>query len=211
MLNCSTVLVVSPHTDDGELGCGGTITRMIEEGKELYYVAFSICEDSVPEGFPKNILEVEVKKATATLGIKLENLIIKKYRVRTFPDVRQNILEDLVQLREQLKPDLVFMPSLHALHQDHKTTAEEGLRAFKRASCFGYDFPHDMIQFNNTAFIILEKHHIQKKIEALNCYESQRSRKYVDDRFLEGLARVRGCQIHEEFAEAFEVMRLVCK
>ena len=211
MLNCSTALVLAPHVDDGELGCGGTMARMIEEGKTVYYIAFSICEDSVPEGFPKNILEVEVKKATATLGIKPENLIIKKYRVRTFPDFRQDILEELVQIRGWLNPDVIFLPSWHALHQDHKTISEEGLRAFKRSSCLGYDLPCDLVQFNTTAFVRLEERHVQKKIEALQCYESQQNRKYTNGSFLEGLARVRGGQIHEEFAEAFEVMRLVCR
>ncbi len=43
------ILVLAPHTDDGELGCGGTIVRLIDEGQDVYYVAFSICEESVPE------------------------------------------------------------------------------------------------------------------------------------------------------------------
>lgn len=60
--NFKTILVLAPHTDDGELGCGGSIVRFLEEGKEVYYVAFSTAEDSVPEGFPKNILEMEVRR-----------------------------------------------------------------------------------------------------------------------------------------------------
>tara|TARA_Y100000739_G_C20308302_1_gene328716 strand:+ start:165 stop:359 length:195 start_codon:yes stop_codon:yes gene_type:complete len=55
------ILVLAPHTDDGEIGCGGSIARFIDEGKEIYYIAFSKCEESVPKGFPKNILEEEVK------------------------------------------------------------------------------------------------------------------------------------------------------
>ena len=95
------ILVLAPHTDDGEFGCGATIAKYIEEGKDVYYVAFSTCEESVPEGFPKNILEIEVKKATKELGIKPENLIIKNYPVRRFSEHRQDILEDLVALRKQ--------------------------------------------------------------------------------------------------------------
>lgn len=72
--NCKNILVLAPHTDDGELGLGGTISRLIEDGKKVTYVAFSTAQQSVPEGFPKDILKTEVKQATQTLGIEPENL-----------------------------------------------------------------------------------------------------------------------------------------
>ena len=56
MNNIKNVLILAPHTDDGELGCGGTIAKLIEEGSEVYYAAFSVCETSVPEGYTINIL-----------------------------------------------------------------------------------------------------------------------------------------------------------
>lgn len=63
------ILILAPHTDDGELGCGGAINKFIEEGHEVYYAAFSACEISVPKHLPSNILIEEVKKATQVLGI----------------------------------------------------------------------------------------------------------------------------------------------
>ena len=66
--NCKNVLVLAPHTDDGELGLGGTINKLITEGKRVTYVAFSTAEESVPPGFPKDILKTEVRNATAKLG-----------------------------------------------------------------------------------------------------------------------------------------------
>ncbi len=66
-------------SDDGEFGCGGTISKLIEEGKNVFYLAFSTAEESVPKHLPKNILETEVKKATKTLGILEENLMVHKY------------------------------------------------------------------------------------------------------------------------------------
>ena len=95
----NTVLVLAPHTDDGEFGCGGTISKLIGEGKEVHYVAFSSCEKSVPKQFPKDILITEVKAATKKLGIREENLSILKYDVRTFNYHRQDILDDLINLR----------------------------------------------------------------------------------------------------------------
>ena len=128
------VIVLAPHIDDGELGCGATIAKMNQEGITVYYIAFSTCEESVPEGFPRDILEREVKKATMKLDIKQENLIIKKYPVRYFPEYRQRILEDLVYINKEINPDLVFTPSSFDVHQDHKTIYEESLRAFKNIS-----------------------------------------------------------------------------
>ncbi|MEX0596287.1 MAG: PIG-L deacetylase family protein, partial [Candidatus Paceibacterota bacterium] len=139
-MNKNKILVLAPHTDDGELGCGATISKLINEGKDVYYVAFSICEESVPEGLPKNILETEVKKATKKLNISPENLIIKKFKVRYFPENRQQILEEIVSLNREIQPDLVFTPSSFDVHQDHKTIFEEARRAFKNTSILGYEF-----------------------------------------------------------------------
>ncbi|MGZ4418076.1 MAG: PIG-L deacetylase family protein, partial [Gaiellaceae bacterium] len=83
------VLVLAPHTDDGEFGAGGTMTRLVEEGAEVRYVAFSIATRSLPEGFPPDTLAQEVKEATAELGISPENLTVHDFDVRTFPQHRQ--------------------------------------------------------------------------------------------------------------------------
>ena len=130
--NCKNILVLAPHTDDGELGLGGTISRLIEDGKKVTYVAFSTAQQSVPEGFPKDILKTEVKQATQTLGIEPGNLIIynyesKKTGIRKTRDIRG------VNTPEKVSDfDLVFIPSLHDIHQDHTTIAQEGLRALQK-------------------------------------------------------------------------------
>ena len=68
------ILVLSPHTDDGEIGAGGTIARFVDAGKEIYYVAFSSCEASVPKGFPKDVLKIECKKAQVFWVLSLKML-----------------------------------------------------------------------------------------------------------------------------------------
>src|SRR5947207_8706365 len=122
------VLVLAPHTDDGEFGAGGTMARLVEAGSEVRYVAFSIATRSLPEGFPPDTLAREVKDATAELGIAPENLTVHDFDVRTFPQHRQDILELLVALWEDWRPDAVFQPSLHDIHQDHQVIAAEGMR-----------------------------------------------------------------------------------
>jgi len=207
--NFNRILVLAPHTDDGEFGCGGSIAKFIEEGKDVFYVAFSTAEDSVPEGYPKNILEIEVREATEVLGINPNNLIIYKFQVRKLNYVRQELLEELVKIRNKISPDLVFIPSPNDLHQDHYTVAIEGMRAFKQVSLLGYEIPWNNITFHTQSFIKLEERHIIKKIEALKAYKSQQGRFYANEEFIRSLAITRGTQISVKYAEAFEVIRWV--
>ena len=78
------ILILAPHVDDGELGCGGSIIRFLEEGKEVYYMAFSTAQTSLRPNLPDNILEIEVQKATKVLGISPKNLIIHKLFYKFF-------------------------------------------------------------------------------------------------------------------------------
>jgi LmbE family N-acetylglucosaminyl deacetylase len=203
------ILVLAPHTDDGEFGCGGTIAKLIDDQAEVFYAAFSVCELSIPSHLPKNILEIEVKNATGVLGIKSENLKIFRYGVRNFENYRQQILDDLVGLRNEIEPDLILMPSPHDIHQDHCTIGLEGVRAFKQISILGYELPWNNLTFNTQSFVFLEEEHINKKIEALKCYQSQSDRVYANENFIRALAITRGTQIGVNFAEAFEVIRWI--
>lgn len=209
MKNKNKILVLAPHTDDGEFGCGATIAKFIEEGKDVYYVAFSTCEESVPEGVPKNILEIEVKKATKELGIKTSNLIIKNYSVRRFNEYRQEILEDLIVLRKEIKPDLVFMPSSFDVHQDHSVIFQEGRRAFKNVSILGYEFVWNNFSFDSGAFSVVEERHLNKKIKSIDLYKSQYKRLYAKEELIKAGANYRGLQISQEYAEAFEIIRWI--
>ncbi|MEI6346624.1 MAG: PIG-L deacetylase family protein [Bacteroidota bacterium] len=203
------IVVLAPHTDDGELGAGGSIHRFINECKEVYYVAFSTAEESVPAGFPSDILSKEVKEATQVLGIKSENLIIFDYQVRKLNYVRQEILESMVKIKRDIKPDLILMPSLHDIHQDHTTIAQEGLRAFKDTSILGYELLWNNLSFDTTCFIKLDESNIEAKFNALQKYSSQSQRDYMSQEFIYSQAITRGVQARAKYAEAFEVVRWI--
>lgn len=203
------ILLLSPHTDDGELGCGATVAKCIREGKQVYYAAFSACEQSVRPEFPKDILISEVKSATAELGISPENLKLFRYDVRTFNYHRQAILDDLISLRESIQPDTVLIPSIMDVHQDHKTMAEEALRAFKFSNILSYELPWNNLNFNTCAFEIVEEVDAQSKINALKQYKSQAHRPYANEEFLRSQLRMRGVQVAQHYAEVFEVVRLI--
>ena len=211
------ILLLSAHTDDAETGCGGSVVKFIEKGNKVCYVAFSKSEDSLPEGLPKDTLLSEAKLAMKTLGIKSEYLFVHNYPVRKFPQFRQEILEDLVEFNKVMNPDYVFLPSMDDMHQDHQVIATEGFRAFKTSAILGYEIPSNNITFTATAFISLEKSHVEKKVQALKCYESQRlreeslGRKRSNPERLMALAQVRGHQIRTEYAEAFNLVRWIIK
>lgn len=203
------VIILAPHTDDGELGCGATIAKILEEGAEVHYVALSTAEESVPAGFPKNRLELEVREATKKLGIPEENLFVLHHEVRKLNFVRQEILESLIAIRNKVKPDMVFLPSSKDIHQDHITVTQEGIRAFKFSTILGYELIWNNLSFSTDCFIRVTKKQVDKKIEALACYETQHGKNYMDPEFIRSLAKIRGTQIGSDFAEAFELIRWI--
>lgn len=203
------ILILAPHTDDGEFGCGGTITKFINEGAQVYYAAFSACEQSVLKEFPKDILITEVKKATKILGIEPSNLILFKYDVRKFNYFRQDILDDMIKLRHEIKPDLVFMPCENDVHQDHHTIYQEGVRAYKFSSILCYELPWNNLSLNTTSFVHLTEEEISIKVKALKEYKSQAHRPYASEEFIRALALTRGTQIGAKYAETFEIKRWI--
>ncbi|TXC81535.1 PIG-L deacetylase family protein [Luteibaculum oceani] len=202
-----TILVLAPHPDDGEFGLGATLHRFAQEGKNVFYAAFSPCIASVPDGFPKDILYKELGDATGKLRIPKENLITFDCAVRNFPAIRQDILESLVKLNRQLKPDLVFMPNSKDLHQDHQVIHNEGLRAFKKTRILGYELPWNDVAFDNRFYIKVTEENLTAKTEAIACYKSQGFRPYTSKSFFRSLAQMRGMQAGEDLAEAFEPIR----
>ncbi len=209
MFDPQKILVLAPHTDDGELGCAGSIAKFYAEKRDVYYAAFSLCTKSLPASLPPDTLEKECKEATAQLGIEPGKLMLFDFEVRTFDQKRQEILETLVSLNKQISPDLVLIPSASDMHQDHQVIHHEAKRAFKNSSLLGYEQPWNQTQFQTQLYIKLNKTEIAKKINALKAYASQAHRNYMQEEFIRSLAVVRGVQCNSEYAEAFEVYKWI--
>ncbi|MEX8192612.1 PIG-L deacetylase family protein [Comamonas guangdongensis] len=203
------ILVLAPHTDDGEFGCGATIARYVEEGARVIYAAFSAAEQSVLPHLPRDILRTEVRQATSVLGIADKDCLVFDFDVRYFPEQRQRILDKMIELQKEYRPDMVFLPSINDTHQDHKTIAEEGFRAFKRTTMLGYEVPWNNLDFRTSCFFEISEKFLLKKINALEKYQSQKHRNYANEEFIRSLALTRGVQIGKRYAEAFEVVRWV--
>jgi len=200
--------VLGAHADD-EFGMAGTIARMVEAGAEIHYACFSPCEESIPQGWDRDVLKREVRAAIKVLGIPEERFSLYDFGVRHFPAHRQELLEELVTLRRRIDPQVVFVPAMSDMHQDHQVVAREGLRAFKNVTILGYELPMNTISFQHACFIRLEERHLEVKMRHAAAYESQAFRTYLKPEFIRALALVRGVQINQEAAEAFEVIRTV--
>lgn len=209
MFDPKKILVLAPHTDDGELGCGGTIAKFCRENREVHYAAFSSCQKSLPAGMADDTLIKECKTALQHLGMHASKLMTYDFEVREFTQKRQEILEELVSLDKYIQPDLVFIPSSTDIHQDHKIIHEEALRAFKKSSVLGYELPWNQRQTITTFFIKLNETEMEKKVKALAAYKSQQHRNYMQEDFIRSLAKVRGVQCNHTYAEAFEVHSII--
>jgi N-acetylglucosamine malate deacetylase 1 len=210
MFSCvERVLVLAPHTDDAELGAGGTISRLIDAGATVHCVAFSIAEESVPAGFASDVLATEVVHAGKALGVDPANVSTFRFPVRRFPSVRQDILEEMINLRRALDPQLVLAPASSDVHQDHQVVSAEAIRAFKNRTILGYELIWNNLRFDGRLSVKLQRQHLERKKAALACYKSQAGRAYLSPEFIEGHARARGVQCGAEFAECFEVLRWV--
>ena len=200
-------LIICAHTDD-ECGCAGTIARMLEEDYEVFYVAFSdIAKPLVEQGYAPDTARIECAEAMNRAEIK--DWQILNYENRIFPTNRQKILDDMIRFKNNIKPDIVFVPASTDIHQDHHVIHNEGLRAFKHSIIMGYELPQNIIAAKNTAFIQLKKEHVEKKIHILSAYKSQAFRQFATPDFIWGLAKLRGAQCNTEYAEAFELIRMV--
>ena len=119
------ILILAPHTDDAELGCGATISKLLSLGNEVSVINFSTAEESLPKGFSKGATLSECREALRRLGVRIENISILDFPVRRFLEFRQDILQHMIDVRVRLNPDIVFTPNSFDCHQDHQVIYTE--------------------------------------------------------------------------------------
>ena len=208
MAKNKNILIISPHTDDAELGCGATLYKLNKKGYKLHYIAFSACEDSVPKNLNKNILKSEVKKSTEIIGVNNKNLTILNFKVREFYKNRQEILDIMINYKQRIKPFIIFTTSIKDIHQDHKVICEESIRAFKFENLLSYELPWNAKNFQPNFYVEIKQSEFLKKIKSLSKYRSQKFRKYFDNDFIKSQILFRGIQSKFNLAEAFEIINL---
>ncbi|MBN2117170.1 MAG: PIG-L family deacetylase [Anaerolineales bacterium] len=205
MLNLQgkTILAISAHLDDVELGCGATVYEL-GKSNTVYYVGLSL-----PPLVERETLVQEFYNATHCLNLDPQKFILRDYDPRNLFSVRMDILQLLYDLNKELKPALVLVPNSKDIHQSHEVVYAEARRAFKYTNILGYELPWNSMEFSMDVFMTLSREAVEAKIAAINAYKTQMQRVFFANNILEDLARVRGKQIGHEYAECFENIRLI--
>ena len=201
------VLAISPHTDDSEIGAGGLISKLKSQGVAIDHLVLCNAFESLDPIYPKNQLLNEAEEASNILGFS--DLKIHDFPVRKFSEFRQELLELFFKISKKRKYGKVLIPSSYDIHQDHQVVHLEAVRAFKDINILGYELPWNNIKAQYNYFVELNETHLEKKAKAIECYKSQSERHYVKHKTFWDLAKLRGAQIKKQYAEAYEVIRLM--
>jgi LmbE family N-acetylglucosaminyl deacetylase len=198
-----TILAVAPHIDDVELGVGATIHKLAKNNS-VYYVALSY-----PPLVDKKVVYEEFQTSVQFLGLDPAKIILRDYNPRNLFDSRSEILQLLFNLNKEMKPDFVFIPNSKDIHQSHEVVHAEARRAFKFHTLLGYELPWNSLEFNMDVFVTLTKEDVDAKVAAINAYSTQKNRMFFSNDIVGDLARVRGKQVGQQYAECFELVRLI--
>ena len=193
-------LVLAPHTDDGELGCGGVMAKSIRAGGEVLYIALS-------HKFRDLDLADECQESLRRLGVYTFQL--QDFPARNFSDHRQMILDWMIHTRNKYAPEIVFVPSSSDFHQDHSVVYGEAIRAFRDSTILGYDLPWCKMVQGGSIIVPIEEIDLNAKMNALAQYKSQENKRYMKPEFTKALAIVNGTKIGVPYAESFEAVRII--
>lgn len=198
-----SVLFLGAHPDDIELGCGALLHHIANQ-TEILCVTLS---DNQKNPDLKNVKD-EHYRAMDVLGIPREKIIFGPFTTRVFPDARQEILEYFLKLRREFGPDLIFVHSRQDVHQDHLTMTDEALRAFRGITVLGFDVVRSSYGFFPHFLVEVTEEDVNKKIEALSCYETYRDRYYFNSELTRSIMVRHGALAERPFAEGFDILRI---
>jgi LmbE family N-acetylglucosaminyl deacetylase len=201
------ILCLGAHSDDIEIGCGGTVLRLLAErpGSSVWWVVFSAT--GVREG------EARASAAEFLEGAGSATVKIKTFRESYFPYVGAEIKDFFEELKRSFEPDVVLCHHRHDLHQDHRTIAELAWNTFRNHVVAEYEIPkYEGDLGTPNLFVPLSLPIAQRKVELLlRHFRSQSGRSWFRPETFHGLMSLRGieCNAPEGKAEAFHVRKLV--
>lgn len=199
------MLLLGAHCDDIAIGAGGALLELCRSHPGIAVSALVLTGGG-------SLREEEERAALAAFcpGARLEVVVLDLPDGRV-PTRWERAKLALEELRAHIEPELIFAPSPHDAHQDHRTLAELVPTVFRDHLALGYEilkWDGDLRQ--PTAYLPLAEPVLREKVAKLHeHYGSQRDRSWFDPETFSGLARIRGVQCHARYAEAFHVSKLV--
>jgi LmbE family N-acetylglucosaminyl deacetylase len=201
------VLLLGAHSDDIEIGCGGSVFRLLEEYPKISitWIVFSATGDRA--------LEAEQSAARFLNGINQPEVIIRDYRDGYFPYIGGEIKSEFEQLKNKISPDLIFTHFRSDLHQDHRLIQELTWNTFRNHLILEYEIPkYDGDLGSPNFFIPLASKITEKKVDIiLSVFQSQRVKKWFTRETFFSMMRLRGveCNSATGYAEGFYCRKLV--
>jgi LmbE family N-acetylglucosaminyl deacetylase len=203
----SSILCLGAHCDDIEIGCGGTILKLLEARDDVRvdWVVFS------SEG--ARGAEARAGAEAFLSGAAASNVRIESFRGRYFPFVGAEIKEYFDGLGAELQPDVVFTHLGDDLHQDHRLLSELTYNTFRDHLVLEYEIPKwdgDLARLN--AYVHLDEQHCKRKVDAItHVYESQADKHWFSAETFMATLRLRGveCKAPSGYAEGFRCRKLV--
>jgi LmbE family N-acetylglucosaminyl deacetylase len=201
------ILCLGSHCDDIEIGCGGTILKLLETYKKasVYWVVFSSDE-------------VRAEEAKRSAGIFLKgadskSVVIKNFRNSFFPYVGAEIKTYFEQLKRDFSPDVVFTHYRNDLHQDHRVISELTWNSFRNHLVLEYEIPKfDGDLGSPNSFVHLDASIAKTKVDTiLKCFHSQSDKAWFDEETFMALLRLRGMESNSaaKYAEAFYSRKMI--
>ena len=202
-----TILFLGAHCDDIEIGCGGTIQRLVEDYPDaaIHWVVFSSDEKRAAETRrAADVLLAGAKEATVT---------IKTFRNAFFPYIGAELKEYFEELKRSVTPDVVFTHYREDRHQDHRTLSDLAWNTYRSHLVFEYEIPkYDGDLGRPNLYVPVTEAMMQRKIETLmDCYATQANHQWFTPETFAGLMRIRGieCDSPTGYAEAFYARKFV--
>jgi LmbE family N-acetylglucosaminyl deacetylase len=201
------VLCLGAHSDDIEIGCGGTILRLIREYPRLrfYWIVFGSAKQRTAEALASaNRFLKPAKEKT---------VVVKGFRDGYFPYMGGEIKDYFEQLKQEISPDLIFTHYRHDLHQDHRLVCELTWNTFRDHLILEYEIPkYDGDLGAPNVFVHLDAGTCRRKIRyLLQHFQTQKNRHWFTADTFSALMRLRGVESHSPstYAEAFYGRKVV--
>jgi len=206
LVHCNSVLCLGAHSDDIEIGCGGTLLRLIAENPKLacHWVVFS--------GEGKRKAEARRSAQEFLKGCGKSKIVIHDFRTSFFPFVGEKIKDSFEELKRQCQPDLVFTHYRDDRHQDHRVISDLTWNTYRDHLILEYEIPkYDGDLGSPNLFVRLDEATCRRKTSNLSkFFPTQRTKSwFTEDTFL-SLLRIRGveCAAPDKYAEAFYCRKL---
>ena len=202
------ILCLGAHSDDIEIGCGGTVLRLLDEnpGAEVYWVVLGASG--------QRRTEAVASAETFLKAARRKEIVVKEFRDGFFPYIAAEIKEYFEALKEKCAPDLVLTHNRGDLHQDHRLVSDLTWNTFRNHLILEYEIvKYDGDLGAPNFFVHLTESLARRKVRMLlDNFESQRGKSwFTEDTFL-AMLRVRGveCNAPEKYAEAHYCRKVVC-